>query len=61
MGHSDHVDKTPTRETIYQAPNPGPLYQDEIDLVDLWILFWTYRRLFLSSAIVVAITAILFL
>jgi hypothetical protein len=62
MGHPDHVDKTPTRETSYQAPNPaGPLYQDEIDLVDLWILFWSYRRLFLSSAIVVAITAILFL
>ena len=32
---------------------------DEIDLVDLWIVMWSYRKLFLSSGILVAVIGIL--
>jgi len=31
---------------------------DEIDLVDLWIVMWSYRKLFLSSLILVAVIGI---
>jgi len=33
---------------------------DEIDLVDLWILMWSYRKLFLSSVILVTVVGILY-
>lgn len=43
----------------YPAVYINQWQEDEIDLVDLWIVMWSYRRLFLSSAILVVVIGIL--
>ena len=49
-----------TGEPSYPAGDTNPWQDDEIDLVDLWIVMWSYRKLFLSSVILVAVIGILY-
>ena len=45
-----------TTEPSYLVGFTNQLQDDEIDLVDLSIVMWSYRKLFLSSLILVAVS-----
>jgi len=47
-------------EPSYPVGYANPRGDDEIDLVHLWIVMWSYRKLFLSSVILVAVIGILY-
>jgi len=49
-----------TTEPSYLVGFTNQSREDEIDLVDLWIVMWSNRKLFLSSAILVAVVGILY-
>jgi hypothetical protein len=49
-----------TTEPSYLVGYTNQLRDDEIDLVDLWIVMWSYRKLILSSVILVAVVGILY-
>jgi hypothetical protein len=46
-------------ESSYPAGYAKQWRDDEIDLVDLWIVMWSYRKLFISSVILVSAIGIL--
>lgn len=60
MDNGVHKENEATRVSGYTVNSTQLVQEDEIDLVDLWITMWSYRKLFLSSAILVAIVGILF-
>jgi hypothetical protein len=49
-----------TSEPSYPVGYTNQSRDDEIDLVDLWIVMWSYRKLFLSSVILFAVIGILY-
>jgi hypothetical protein len=54
-----NIEGSAKTEPPYPAVYINQWQEDEIDLVDLWIVMWSYRRLFLSSAILIFVTGIL--
>ena len=46
-------------EPVYPAGYINQWRDDETDLVDLWIMMWSYRKLFVSSVILIAVIGIL--
>jgi len=59
MSKTENNENSVTSEPSYPAGYTNPWRDDEIDLVDLWIVMWSYRKLFLSSGILVAVIGIL--
>jgi len=60
----DKAENTENPATIERSQLAGYVTQipeDEIDLVDLWIVMWSYRKLFLSSTILAVVVGILYL
>ena len=49
-----------TTEPSYLVGLTNQSRDDELDLVDLWIAMWSYRKVFLSSVILVAVVGILY-
>jgi len=60
MKQNNMADNTLVKESAGQPDYPGSLQVDEIDLVDLWLLFWAHRKLFFSSAIMIAVLGIVY-
>ena len=54
-----NIEGSAKTEPPYPAVYINQWQEDEIDLVDLWIVMWSYRRLFLSSAILMVVIGIL--
>jgi hypothetical protein len=59
MNQVGNDENSVTSERPHPVVYTNPLQDDEIDLVDLWIVLWSYRKLFLSSVILVAVVGIL--
>ena len=59
MGKVENNENPGTNERSYLAGYVEQRPEDEIDLVDLWIVMWSHRKLFLSSAILVVVIGIL--
>jgi hypothetical protein len=59
MNQVGNDENSVTSERPHPVVYTNPLQDDEIDLVDLWIVMWSYRKLFLSSVILVAVVGIL--
>lgn len=59
MGKVEKNDNPVTIEPSYPAGYIIQGREDEIDLVDLWIVMWSYRKLSLSSAILFIMIGIL--
>ncbi len=59
MSKVENKENSVTNEPSYPVGYANPWRDDEIDLVDLWIVMWSYRKLFLSSGILVAVIGIL--
>ena len=58
MSKVENNENSVKSEPSYPAGYTNPWRDDEIDLVDLWIVMWSYRKLFLSSVILVAVIGI---
>ena len=54
MSKVENNEDTVTSEPIYAAGYLNQSREDETDLVDLWIAIWSYRKVILSSVIIVA-------
>ena len=52
------AEKTPARESAGSPDYQVLVQDDEIDLVDLWLFFWDQRKVFFSSAILIAVVGI---
>jgi hypothetical protein len=60
MNQVGNDENSVTSERPHPVVYTNPLQDDEIDLVDLWIVIWSYRKLFLSSVILFAVIGILY-
>ncbi len=58
MENNKGAGNSPTGESAGPPDYQASIRDDEIDLVDLWLLFWSRRKVFLSTAILLVVIGI---